>query len=161
MRANADDADAARGRARLRRAGIGLCRTEHMFFEPSAAAAVRAHDPLDERGEERELLEQLSPLLEAEFEAMFVEMDGLPVTIRLLDPPLHEFLPDARHEAAAVAEAAGRRRRRRSYAAERLAETNPMLGLRGVRLSIVAPVVYEHAGSLDRSSDACAPGPAA
>ncbi|MET9295835.1 pyruvate, phosphate dikinase [Streptomyces sp. NPDC003077] len=144
VRANADTPeDAARAR-RFGARGIGLCRTEHMFL------GERRHLVEDmilaASDEERQrALDALLPLQRADFTAILAAMDGLPVTIRLLDPPLHEFLPDRTELAVRVAraEAAGRapdaREARLLAAVERIHETNPMLGLRGVRLALVVP----------------------
>jgi pyruvate,orthophosphate dikinase len=127
VRANADTPeDAARARS-LGAAGIGLCRTEHMFFgEERHAKMVQVILARDD-GERAAALEQLLPLQQADFEGIFEAMAGLPVTIRLLDPPLHEFLPedDASERARA------------------LQEVNPMLGTRGARLGLLHPQIYE------------------
>jgi pyruvate, orthophosphate dikinase len=127
VRANADTPeDAARARS-LGAAGIGLCRTEHMFFgEERHAKMVRVILARDD-GERAAALAQLLPLQQADFEGIFEAMAGLPVTIRLLDPPLHEFLPedDASERARA------------------LQEVNPMLGTRGARLGLLHPQIYE------------------
>jgi pyruvate,orthophosphate dikinase len=143
VRANADDAASARRARELGARGIGLCRTEHMFFDPDRLPLLVRTIMSSDDAEERALLEQLSPRLEDEFARMFEAMDGLPVTIRLLDPPLHEFLPSTPAAALAIAEAAGASAEDILATARNLAEQNPMLGLRGVRLSMVAPVVYE------------------
>ncbi|MCB0879898.1 MAG: pyruvate, phosphate dikinase, partial [Thermoleophilia bacterium] len=143
VRANADDAASATRARELGARGIGLCRTEHMFFDESRLPLFVRTILTDDETQERELLEQLSPMLEREFEEMFEAMDALPVTIRLLDPPLHEFLPDSDEEIESLAEAAGLTPDAIRQAAEDRLEHNPMLGLRGVRLSVVAPVVYE------------------
>jgi pyruvate,orthophosphate dikinase len=127
VRANADTPeDAARARS-LGAAGIGLCRTEHMFFgEERHAKMVQVILARDD-GERAAALEQLLPLQQADFEGIFEAMAGLPVTIRLLDPPLHEFLPedDASERARA------------------LQEVNPMLGTRGARLGLLHPQIYQ------------------
>ncbi len=143
VRANADDAAAAARARQLGARGIGLCRTEHMFFDESRLPLFVRTILTDDEQLERELLEQLSPMLVREFEQMFEAMDGLPVTIRLLDPPLHEFLPDSDDEVDALAAASGLTADEIRAAAEDRAEHNPMLGLRGVRLSVAAPLVYE------------------
>jgi pyruvate,orthophosphate dikinase len=132
VRANADNPeDAARARG-FGAQGIGLCRTEHMFFGDRLAAMqemILADGPSDRRA----ALEKLLPLQQADFEGIFEAMAGLPVTIRLLDPPLHEFLPDE-------AEAANEQMRARIRA---LRESNPMLGTRGCRLGLQYPEIYE------------------
>jgi pyruvate,orthophosphate dikinase len=143
VRANAEtplDAETAR---KFGAEGIGLCRTEHMFFDPARIGAVRQMIMAnDERGR-RAALEKLLPFQREDFTELFRIMAGLPVTIRLLDPPLHEFLPHADSELEAVALALGAdveaMRRRR----EELSEANPMLGHRGCRLGITYPEIYE------------------
>jgi len=146
VRANADTPeDAARAR-RFGAQGIGLCRTEHMFLgdrRPMVEALILA-DTDDER---IKVLAELLPLQRADFAGIFEAMDGLPVTIRLLDPPLHEFLPDITELSVrvAVAEARGEEREgdlRLLQAVLKLHEQNPMLGLRGVRLGLVIPGLF-------------------
>ncbi|HEV2756359.1 MAG TPA: pyruvate, phosphate dikinase [Actinomycetota bacterium] len=157
VRANADTPEQARN-ARARGAqGIGLCRTEHMFMGEERVAAVRQMIFAETEEEEAAAYKVLLPLQRRDFEGIFKAMDGLPVTVRLLDPPLHEFLPN--HVdlavAVAVAEATGKRRVKLKDASsslkeahallekvEALHEANPMLGLRGVRLGIVKPGLY-------------------
>ncbi len=146
VRANADTAeDAARARA-LGAAGIGLCRTEHMFLGDRRVLIERVI--LSETGPERdEALDALLPLQREDFVGLLAAMDGLPCTIRLLDPPLHEFLPDHAELKVRVALAEERGQRnladlRLLAAVERLHESNPMLGLRGVRLGLVVPGLY-------------------
>lgn len=144
VRANADTAEAARRARELGALGIGLCRTEHMFFDESRLPLfVRAILAGEDAAGQAAILEQLAPQIEGEFEQMFTAMDGLPVTIRLLDPPLHEFLPDTESEAAEVARTAGVSVADILAMSEHLAEDNPMLGLRGVRLAVVMPMMYE------------------
>jgi pyruvate,orthophosphate dikinase len=144
VRANADtgeDAAIARG---LGASGIGLCRTEHMVFGddrlPHFTRAILATD----EAEQEAALDVIAPLIESEFEQMFEAMDGMPVTIRLLDPPLHEFLPHDAGAARKIADAIGADPVRLLAASERLRESNPMLGHRGVRLGITAPGIYAH-----------------
>ncbi|MDQ4124828.1 MAG: PEP-utilizing enzyme, partial [Actinomycetota bacterium] len=152
VRANADTPEQAKN-ARARGAqGIGLCRTEHMFMGEERVAAVRQMIFADTPEEEQEAYDALLPLQRKDFEGIFKAMDGLPVTVRLLDPPLHEFLPnhvDLEVEVALVE--AGAKRMGKKRLAERKAilakvrdlhEANPMLGLRGVRLGIVKPGLY-------------------
>jgi pyruvate,orthophosphate dikinase len=146
VRANADTAeDAARARA-LGAAGIGLCRTEHMFLGERRVLIERVI--LSESGPERDqALAALLPLQREDFVGLLAAMDGLPCTIRLLDPPLHEFLPDHAELKVRVALAEERGQRNEAdlrllAAVERLHETNPMLGLRGVRLGLVVPGLY-------------------
>jgi pyruvate,orthophosphate dikinase len=133
VRANADTpADAAKG-IELGAEGIGLCRTEHMFLgerQPLMAAFIMAEDEAGRAA----AIEQLRPLQEADFEQILTALDGRPVTVRLLDPPLHEFLPHP----ATLPEGSSARRR-----VEQLQESNPMLGTRGVRLGILFPELYE------------------
>ncbi len=143
VRANAEtplDARTARG---FGAEGIGLCRTEHMFFEDTRIAAVREMILADDEPGRRAALDKLLPFQRADFVELFSIMAGLPVTIRLLDPPLHEFLPHSDEEIEALAEGAGldagKLRRRR----DELSETNPMLGWRGCRLGIAFPEIYE------------------
>ena len=143
VRTNAEtplDAEAAR---RFGAEGIGLCRTEHMFFDPQRIGAMRqmimAHD---ERGR-RVALDKLLPFQRQDFAELFRIMAGLPVTIRLLDPPLHEFLPHAEKELADVAAALGQDIEQVRRRAAELAEANPMLGHRGCRLGISYPEIYE------------------
>jgi pyruvate,orthophosphate dikinase len=143
VRANADTVeDAARAR-RFGARGIGLCRTEHMFLGPRRELVERLILAADEAARESALAELL-PLQRQDFTEILREMDGLPVTIRLIDPPLHEFLPDHTELAVQVAleDAVGHRDERHHTlldAVARLREQNPMLGLRGVRLGIVVP----------------------
>jgi len=132
VRANADSpGDAARARE-LGAEGIGLCRTEHMFMAPERAPLMRAMVMAVEAPERRAALAELMPLQQADFEGIFEAMAPLPVTVRLLDPPLHEFLPRGEDLTPEMAERA-----------EALAEANPMLGTRGVRLGILHPEIYE------------------
>jgi pyruvate,orthophosphate dikinase len=149
VRANADTPDQSTNARRRGAEGIGLCRTEHMFLGEERVAAVRrmilAHTAEDEQTAYDELL----PLQREDFVGIFRAMDGLPVTVRLLDPPLHEFLPDQTQLAVevAVAEAKGEtagldERKELLAAVNQLHETNPMLGLRGVRLGILKPGLY-------------------
>jgi pyruvate,orthophosphate dikinase len=157
VRANADTPDQAKV-ARARGAeGIGLCRTEHMFMGAERVEVVRQMIFADNERDERAAYKKLLPLQRRDFVGIFKAMDGLPVTVRLLDPPLHEFLPN--HVdlavAVAVAEATGKRKvklKEDSFTVkearillekvEALHEDNPMLGLRGVRLGILKPGLY-------------------
>lgn len=123
--------------------GIGLCRTEHMFFDANRITAVRQMIlAADEKGR-RVALDKLLPEQRADFAAIFDVMAGLPVTIRLLDPPLHEFLPHEESEFAEVAEAAGVSVGALKARAAELHEYNPMLGHRGCRLGVTYPEIYE------------------
>ncbi|AEM87100.1 pyruvate, phosphate dikinase [Streptomyces violaceusniger] len=146
VRANADNAeDAARAR-RFGAQGIGLCRTEHMFLGERREMVERLI--LAHTDEERDTaLEGLLPLQRADFVELFEAMDGLPVTVRLLDPPLHEFLPDITELSVRVALAESRKDHNENdlrllQAVHRLHEQNPMLGLRGVRLGLVIPGLF-------------------
>lgn len=146
VRTNADTAgDAARAR-RFGAQGIGLCRTEHMFLGERRQLVENLIVAEDEAGQEAALGELL-PLQREDFLAIFEAMGGLPVTIRLIDPPLHEFLPDLTElsVAMAVADIRGHRKKRQRKllaAVQRLHESNPMLGMRGVRLGIVIPGLF-------------------
>ena len=123
--------------------GIGLCRTEHMFFDAGRISAVRQMILADSEAGRREALAKLLPEQRADFAAIFQVMAGLPVTIRLLDPPLHEFLPHGEEEFADLAEATGRTVEKLKRRAAELHEFNPMLGHRGCRLGITFPEIYE------------------
>lgn len=123
--------------------GIGLCRTEHMFFDPERIVAVRRMILADDITGRRAALDELLPFQRQDFVELFTIMAGLPVTIRLLDPPLHEFLPKSEEEIAEVARAAGRDPQAMTDRAMQLHESNPMLGHRGCRLGITYPEIYE------------------
>ena len=143
VRTNAEtplDARTARG---FGAEGIGLCRTEHMFFDADRILAVRQMICADTLEGRQEALAKLLPVQRADFEALFTIMRGLPVTIRLLDPPLHEFLPKSDAEIAEVAEAAGVTPAKLKARVNELYEFNPMLGHRGCRLGITFPEIYE------------------
>ena len=143
VRANAEtprDAEAARA---FGAEGIGLCRTEHMFFDADRILAMREMILADNEAGRRAALAKLLPMQRRDFIDLFRIMDGLPVTVRLLDPPLHEFLPRTEEETAEVAAAAGVDPQKLRYRALRLHEANPMLGHRGCRLGITWPEIYE------------------
>jgi pyruvate,orthophosphate dikinase len=123
--------------------GIGLCRTEHMFFEPARIVAVREMIVADTETDRRKALDKILPYQRDDFIELFRIMEDRPVTIRLLDPPLHEFLPVSEHEMKEVADAAGVSVEDVSLRAQQLSETNPMLGHRGCRLGISFPEIYE------------------
>ncbi len=123
--------------------GIGLCRTEHMFFEPSRVTAVREMILASDEAGRRVALEKLLPEQRSDFVEIFEVMAGLPCTIRLLDPPLHEFLPHEESEFAEVAAAAGLDVETLKRRAAELHEFNPMLGHRGCRLGVTYPEIYE------------------
>ena len=146
VRANADtphDARIARG---FGAEGIGLCRTEHMFFEGDRITAMREMIIARDEGGRRRALAKLLPMQRADFEGIFEAMDGLPVTIRLLDPPLHEFLPHGGEESKLLARTLGIPRAELAHIVESLRETNPMLGHRGCRLGITYPEITEMQG---------------
>jgi len=146
VRANADtphDARIARG---FGAEGIGLCRTEHMFFEGDRITAMREMIVARDEGGRRRALAKLLPMQRADFEGIFEAMNGLPVTIRLLDPPLHEFLPHGGEESKLLARTLGIPRGELSRIVESLRETNPMLGHRGCRLGITYPEITEMQG---------------
>lgn len=123
--------------------GIGLCRTEHMFFEGERIIAVRQMILAEDLPGRKEALEKLLPMQRGDFEEIFKIMRGLPVTIRLLDPPLHEFLPREAEEFEDVAKAIGADVEKLKRRASELHEFNPMLGHRGCRLGITYPEIYE------------------
>jgi pyruvate,orthophosphate dikinase len=143
VRANADTPNDARVARRFGAEGIGLCRTEHMFFEGERITPMRemilAHD---EPGRRR-ALEKLLPIQRSDFEGIFEAMAGWPVTIRLLDPPLHEFLPHGGEESKLLARTLGITRPEVNRLVDSLRETNPMLGHRGCRLGITYPEITE------------------
>ncbi len=143
VRTNADTATDARTARTFGAEGIGLCRTEHMFFAPDRILAVREMILAADLAGRRAALAKILPMQESDFLAIFREMDGLPVTIRLLDPPLHEFLPHGDRDIAAVAEALGRPAAVIAAKVADLTEANPMLGHRGCRLAITFPEIYE------------------
>ncbi|OWK33519.1 pyruvate, phosphate dikinase [Sphingomonas dokdonensis] len=123
--------------------GVGLCRTEHMFFEADRITAVRQMILAEDEKGRRVALEKLLPEQRSDFQAIFEVMAGLPVTVRLLDPPLHEFLPHEESEFAEVASAAGVDVETLKRRAGELHEFNPMLGHRGCRLGVTYPEIYE------------------
>src|SRR5215211_1561293 len=149
VRTNADTPEDAAKAREFGAEGIGLCRTEHMFMAADRQPKMRAMIMAETEDDRRKALDELLPLQQEDFEGLFDQMAGLPVTIRLLDPPLHEFLPSAEEVAQQVEHA----RMEKSDDLEELehtldrihslAETNPMLGTRGVRLGVLHPEVYE------------------
>ena len=143
VRANADTPNDARVALKFGAEGIGLCRTEHMFFEEDRIRAVREMILSDDEKSRRVALAKLLPMQRADFVELFEIMQGLPVTIRLLDPPLHEFLPHTEEEIAEVAAAMGADPRKLADRARELHEFNPMLGFRGCRLAIAYPEIAE------------------
>ena len=147
VRANADTPDQARNARERGAEGIGLCRTEHMFLGEERVSSVRKMIFAETEDEEAAVFDELAPLQREDFLGIFRAMDGLPVTVRLLDPPLHEFLPDQVDLAVEVALAESRgedvdEQKRLLQKVNELHEANPMLGLRGVRLGIVKPGLY-------------------
>jgi pyruvate,orthophosphate dikinase len=143
VRANADTPNDARVAVKFGAEGIGLCRTEHMFFDEDRIRAVREMILADDEKSRRVALAKLLPMQRADFVELFEIMKGLPVTIRLLDPPLHEFLPHTEQEIAEVAAAMGADPRKLADRARELHEFNPMLGFRGCRLAIAYPEIAE------------------
>jgi len=143
VRANAETAIDAKTARQFGAEGIGLCRTEHMFFDPARIAAVREMILADDEAGRRTALAKILPMQRADFVELFGIMEGLPVTIRLLDPPLHEFLPHSEEDVAAVAAATGLDPDKLMRRAEELHEVNPMLGHRGCRLGVAYPEIYE------------------
>jgi len=143
VRANADTPRDARVARNFGAEGIGLCRTEHMFFEGERILAMREMIVARDAGGRRRALEKLLPMQRSDFEGIFEAMDGLPVTIRLLDPPLHEFLPHGGEESTMLAKTLGLSRGDLGRVVDSLRETNPMLGHRGCRLGIVYPEITE------------------
>jgi pyruvate, orthophosphate dikinase len=149
VRTNADTPEDARKAREFGAQGIGLCRTEHMFFGEDRHEKMVETILATETEERRAALAKLLPLQQADFEGIFAAMDGLPVTIRLLDPPLHEFLPkahdvEAQVERARIEQTDDLERLERTFDRVRaLQEVNPMLGTRGVRLGILYPAIYE------------------
>ena len=143
VRVNADTPEDARTAIKFGGEGIGLCRTEHMFFEETRIRTVREMILAEDEQTRRAALSKLLPMQRADFVELFEIMKGLPVTIRLLDPPLHEFLPHTQAEIEEVARAMNTDPRRLADRARDLAEFNPMLGFRGCRLAIAYPEIAE------------------
>jgi pyruvate,orthophosphate dikinase len=149
VRTNADTPEDARKARELGAEGIGLCRTEHMFMAEDRQPKMRAMIMADDRDSRKAALAELLPLQQEDFEGIFEAMAGLPVTIRLLDPPLHEFLPNAEDLAAAVERARIEdahdlpQLERLLERVHDISEENPMLGTRGCRLGILYPEIYE------------------
>jgi pyruvate,orthophosphate dikinase len=143
VRANAETPHDAQVARNFGAEGIGLCRTEHMFFDAGRIVAVREMILAEDRRGREAALAKLLPMQRSDFEAIFRVMSGLPVTIRLLDPPLHEFLPHSDAEIDEVARASGMDARKLKDRAHKLSEFNPMLGHRGCRLGVSYPEIYE------------------
>jgi pyruvate,orthophosphate dikinase len=143
VRTNADTPSDARTARSFGAEGIGLCRTEHMFFQPERILAVREMILAGDEAGRRAALAKILPMQRGDFAELFRVMDGLPVTIRLLDPPLHEFLPHGPAEIDEVAAALGKPAAAIAAKVTELTEANPMLGHRGCRLAITFPEIYE------------------
>ncbi len=143
VRTNADTPKDAKVAREFGAEGIGLCRTEHMFFEADRIAAVREMILANDVKGRRKALDKIKPMQKGDFKEIFRVMNGLPVTIRLLDPPLHEFLPNTDAEVAEVAKALKTPVAEVRTKREALHEANPMLGHRGCRLGITFPEIYE------------------
>ncbi len=146
VRANADTPHDARIARAFGAEGIGLCRTEHMFFEGDRITAMREMIVARDESGRRRALAKLLPMQRHDFEGIFEAMAGFPVTIRLLDPPLHEFLPHGGEESKLLARTLGVTRAELAHVVESLRETNPMLGHRGCRLGITYPEITEMQG---------------
>jgi pyruvate, orthophosphate dikinase len=143
IRTNAETPLDAKAARRFGAEGIGLCRTEHMFFEGDRIVAMREMILADDEKGRRAALAKLLPMQRSDFISLFEIMEGLPVTIRLLDPPLHEFLPQKEQDIAEVAASLGVPAEKIRLRAQELHETNPMLGFRGCRLAVVYPEIAE------------------
>ncbi len=143
IRANADTPDDARTARMFEAEGIGLCRTEHMFFDEDRLTVMREMIFADTAKDRKVALARLLPMQRADFIALFDIMAGLPVCIRLFDPPLHEFLPHDREGIRELAEALDKPLSDVTRRVEALREFNPMLGMRGVRLGITVPEIYD------------------
>ncbi len=146
VRANADTPHDARVARSFGAQGIGLCRTEHMFFEGERITAMREMIVARDEGGRRRALAKLLPMQRTDFDGIFEAMDGFPVTIRLLDPPLHEFLPHGGEDSKRLSRTLGLGRDELGRIVESLRETNPMLGHRGCRLGITYPEITEMQG---------------
>jgi pyruvate,orthophosphate dikinase len=143
VRANADTPEDAKNGREFGAEGIGLARTEHMFFKEDRIPVVREMIMAENKEERMHALNKILPMQREDFTGVFQAMDGYPVTIRLLDPPLHEFLPKGEKEIAAVAKQVGHSFEEVAKTTESLHEFNPMLGHRGCRLGITYPEIYE------------------
>jgi pyruvate,orthophosphate dikinase len=143
VRANADTPRDARQSREFGAEGIGLCRTEHMFFDAERILAVRQMILAEDAAGRRAALAKILPMQRADFEQLFEIMAGLPITVRLLDPPLHEFLPANADEIPAVAAELGVPPEKLQARITQLSEFNPMLGFRGCRLAILYPEIPE------------------
>jgi pyruvate,orthophosphate dikinase len=143
IRTNADTPEDAQRAREFGAEGIGLCRTEHMFFEEDRIRIFRQMIVAENKEARQKALEKLMPLQKEDFAGIFKAMDGLPVTIRLLDPPLHEFVPSEKEQIKELAESVNVSVPKLKAKIDSLHEANPMLGHRGVRLGITYPEVYD------------------
>ncbi len=143
IRANADTPEDAETARKFNAQGIGLCRTEHMFFEPGRLTVMREMIFADTSKGRAAVLARLLPMQRDDFHALFRIMEGLPVCIRLFDPPLHEFLPTSKTGQRDLSEALGIPVSDVTRRVEEMEEYNPMLGLRGVRLGVTVPEIYD------------------
>ena len=143
VRTNADNGTDATKARELGAVGIGLCRTEHMFFQPESLRAMRQMLLAPSETGRRRALQQILPMQREEFKALFRAMNGLPVTIRLLDPPLHEFLPKRKENMVSLAEDLGLRDSALQDRLTQLHEINPMMGHRGCRIGVTMPEIYQ------------------
>ena len=143
VRANADHPREAKMARQFGAQGIGLCRTEHMFFGEGRITSVRKMILAQKGSERQEALQELLSLQKADFVSLFSVMEGLPVTIRLLDPPLHEFLPQKEKEIEEFAQKTGKKKDNIKELVESMKESNPMLGHRGCRLAVSFPEIYQ------------------
>ncbi len=143
VRANADTPADAQTARNFEAEGIGLCRTEHMFFEGDRLTVMREMIFADSSEDRRAAVDRLLPMQRDDFKQLFDIMRGMPVCIRLFDPPLHEFLPSSRDGMRDLAEALGLPLADVTHRVEALSEFNPMLGMRGVRLGITVPEIYD------------------
>ena len=141
VRTNADTPRDAKKARELGAEGIGLCRTEHMFFEPDRIAAFREMICSDTKEEREAALAKIMPYQQGDFEKLFEAMEGNPVTIRFLDPPLHEFVPNTKDEIKALAKAQGKTVKAINGIIQGLHEANPMMGHRGCRLTVTYPEI--------------------
>ena len=142
VRTNADTPEDSRLAIQFGAEGIGLCRTEHMFFAPERILAVREMIFAENEQDRKKALDKLLPFQRLDFNGIFKEMDGLPVNIRLLDPPLHEFLPHTEKDQKELAQVLGIDSKKVKERNDALHEFNPMLGHRGCRLAITYPEIY-------------------
>ena len=141
VRTNADTPRDAKKARELGAEGIGLCRTEHMFFDPERIAAFREMICSDTKEEREAALAKIMPYQQGDFEKLFEAMEGNPVTIRFLDPPLHEFVPNTKDEIKALAKAQGKTVKAINGIIQGLHEANPMMGHRGCRLTVTYPEI--------------------